>query len=306
MNSKPHTVLVVDDEPINLEIIAEHLDGLGYTIDTAGDGTGALAMLERAPDRYDALLLDHMMPVLDGLTVLRRLKADPRFQLLPVIMQSAAASPDKIAEGLELGAHYYLTKPYEGGALRAVLRTALEGHAQSRALIEKIRTINGAMPLLREGRFQFKTVAEARQLAANLGNVCPNAEVAALGLTELLINAVEHGNLNISYREKSALLEQDRWEQEVERRGALPENAHKTVDLHFERARGKLRFVIRDAGVGFNFSGYLDLAPDRAYDLHGRGIAMARKLSFAELKYRGTGSEVIATITETASPAVPA
>ncbi len=296
MNTKPSVVLVVDDEPINLEIIAEHLDGLGYAIDTAGNGEEALALLERSPARYDAMLLDHMMPVLDGLTTLGRIKADPRFRHLPVIMQTAAASPEKIAQGLELGAHYYLTKPYEGGALRTVLRTALDGHAESRALADKVRAYNGTMPLLCEGRFQFKTLADARQLAAVLASACPDSEIAAIGLTELLVNAVEHGNLAISYKEKSALMQDDRWEQEVERRSRLPENAHKVVEVHFERAGGTFRFVIKDTGPGFDVSRYLELAPDRAYDLHGRGIAIARKMSFSKLEYRGAGNEVVAVI----------
>jgi len=250
------------------------------------------------------MLLDHMMPVLDGLTVLGRVKADPRFRSMPVIMQTAAASPEKIAQGLELGAHYYLTKPYEGTALRAVLRTALEGVAQARALADKIREYNGTMALLRGGLFQIKTLAEARQLAAALASACGNAEIAAMGLLELLVNAVEHGNLGITYAEKSALLKDDQWEREVNRRAALPQNAHKVVDVHFERTGRALRFLIKDAGAGFNAADFLELSPNRAYDLHGRGIAMARRLSFSELEYRGAGNEVVATIVDVAVPGV--
>jgi CheY-like chemotaxis protein len=304
MSTKPYTVLVVDDEPYNLEIITEHLDDLGYEIVTATDGAQALWLLEAAPERFDAMLLDHMMPVLDGLTVLARMKADQRFRNLPVIMQTAAASPEKIAQGLELGAHYYLTKPYEGAALRAVLRTALEGVGKARALAERVHMYGGTMALLHAGRFQFQTLAEARQLAATLASACPNAEVVAMGLTELLINAVEHGNLGVTYADKSALLREDRWEQEIERRTALPENAHKVVDVSFERLGDSARFVIKDAGAGFDAPQYLALAPERAYDLHGRGIAMAGKLSFSALEYRGSGNEVVATVTAAAATPV--
>jgi CheY-like chemotaxis protein/anti-sigma regulatory factor (Ser/Thr protein kinase) len=298
MSTSSPVLLVVDDEPINLEIIGEHLDGLGYELVTAGDGAQALALLERDPEKYDAMLLDHMMPVLDGLSTLRRMKADPRFRLLPVIMQTAAASPEKIAEGLELGAHYYLTKPYEGAALRAVLRTALEGHAQARALSENVRSYSGAVSMLTEGRFRFRTLNEARQLAAALATACPDPQGSAMGLTELFVNAVEHGNLGIGYKEKSALLEVGRWEEEVERRTQLPENKEKLVEVGIARRQDGLQFVIRDSGPGFDFIRYLELAPERAYDLHGRGIAMARKLSFATLEYRGAGNEVVATIAE--------
>jgi len=237
-----------------------------------------------------------MMPRLDGLEVLKLIKAQSRFASLPVIIQTAAASPEQVAEGLELGANYYLTKPYEGASLRAVVRTALAAYTQSRALADNIQIASSGMPLLQEGKFRFKTIADARRLAIALARACPKSEIAAIGLTELMVNAVEHGNLGIGYQEKSALMREGTWEQEIERRLGLQENAGKSVEVEFMRVDGKLHFSIRDAGEGFDASRYLELAPERAYDLHGRGIAMARKLSFASLEYRGTGNEVVATV----------
>ena len=88
MMPKVAKLMVVDDEPFNLEIIAEHLDGAGYELVTANDGQEAWDLLEHAgEDEFDALILDRMMPRMDGLTLLKRVKQEARFRQVPVIMQ---------------------------------------------------------------------------------------------------------------------------------------------------------------------------------------------------------------------------
>ena len=110
------------------------------------------------------------------------------------------------------------------------------------------------------------------------------------------MNAVEHGNLGITYDEKSALLVDGGWAQEVARRLTLPENVNKRVDVRFARGDDELRFTICDRGNGFEWARYMDIDPRRAFDRHGRGILMARHVSFSSIEYRGTGSEVVATV----------
>ena len=83
---------------------------------------------------------------------------------------------------------------------------------------------------------------------------------------------------------------------EVERRLTLPENRGKRVDVQFIRSDDELRFVICDRGNGFEWTRYLDIDPRRAFDRHGRGILMARHVSFSSIDYRGCGNEVVATV----------
>jgi anti-sigma regulatory factor (Ser/Thr protein kinase) len=82
----------------------------------------------------------------------------------------------------------------------------------------------------------------------------------------------------------------------VHRRLALPENAQKHAEVELERDDDVIRFVIRDEGTGFDWRAYLQVDPGRAFDTHGRGIAMANRLSFSHIEYRGCGNEVIGTI----------
>ena len=78
------TVLVVDDEPFNLEIIQEYLDDEGYMLFTAEDGDDAWQKLEAEPDKFDVILLDRMMPRLDGMEVLAKMKAHRKLKSIPV------------------------------------------------------------------------------------------------------------------------------------------------------------------------------------------------------------------------------
>ena len=290
------TLLVVDDERINLDIISEHLDELHYDIVQATSGSEALALLLSAPGKFDLLLLDHMMPGMEGLTLLAAIREDERFSSMAVVMQTAAAGPDQIARGLELGACYYLTKPYHGSALRNVIRAALRDTNETRELQGRLRSFSGAMPLLISGHFEARTLDDVHHLAVSLASLCPKSELAVIGLTELLVNAVEHGNLGITYAEKSDLKKEDRWEHEVARRLALEEHLHKKVDVQFERSQDRLRFVITDQGNGFDFEPYLTLSATRAFDLHRWGIAMARRLSFSDLEFQHGGNRVVASI----------
>ena len=152
------------------------------------------------------------------------------------------------------------------------------------------------LKMLRSAAFIIRTVDEARDVAMILANACPDPDSAIVGLTELLLNAVEHGNLGITYEEKSLMGDKDEWQKEIDRRLALPENHGKRVEIRLERANDAVRFTIRDEGSGFDWNRFLDIDPARAFDTHGRGIAMARRLSFSSLDYRGSGNEVVATV----------
>ena len=288
-------LLVVDDEPINLEIIAHCLED-EHQLAFAEDGLAAWTMLEDSPHAYDGVILDRMMPRMDGMEVLRRLKADPRFREVPVIMQSAADSSEQVAEGLAAGAWYYLAKPYAPKALRSIVNAALDDRRNRRDLARIGDEFRRILGMAHDASFRFRTLDDVAVLSSSLAQLCPQAESVAMGLSELMLNAVEHGNLGIDYAEKGRLIENGCWHEEIERRLADPELAARHAYLDLRREPGRLSFIIRDQGSGFEWQRYLDLDPARAFDSHGRGIAMARHLAFASLEYLGTGNQVRVTI----------
>ncbi len=119
----PPLILIVDDNPANLDIFQTRLVAYGYQTLTAADGEQALGIArEQQPD---LILLDIVMPGIDGLEVCRRLKADPALPFIPIIMVTAKADPEDIVAGLEAGGDEYLTKPVDQAALVARAKSML-------------------------------------------------------------------------------------------------------------------------------------------------------------------------------------
>ena len=290
-------ILAVDDEALNLEILLEYFaDECALTLDTADGGEAAWALLQNPENDYKAILLDRMMPGLDGIGLLKRIKGDARLAGIPVIMQTAANSAVQIREGLEAGAYYYLTKPYRRDNLLAIVQAALIDAEARDALRLQLHSHINSLQFLKQAEFSIRTVDEASQLASFIARACPNAEMVVMGISELLINAVEHGNLGLSYAEKSSLKRDDCWRPEIDRRAALPTNIEKEVKLQFQRDERSITLRVIDQGNGFDWQSFLEIEPERAFDPNGRGIALARLLSFSTLIYEGGGNTAVATI----------
>ena len=290
-------ILAVDDEALNLEILLEYFaDECALSLDTADGGEAAWALLQNPENDYKAILLDRMMPGLDGIGLLKRIKGDARLAGIPVIMQTAANSAAQIREGLEAGAYYYLTKPYRRDNLLAIVQAALIDAEARDALRLQLHSHINSLQFLKQAEFSIRTVDEASQLASFIARACPNAEMVVMGISELLINAVEHGNLGLSYAEKSSLMRDDCWRPEIDRRAALATNIEKEVKLQFQRDERSITLRVIDQGNGFDWQSFLEIEPERAFDPNGRGIALARLLSFSTLIYEGGGNTAVATI----------
>jgi SARP family transcriptional regulator, regulator of embCAB operon len=140
---RPGRVLVVDDTAINRTLLAAAVTGLGHEVETAEDGHRALEMLRAADDGprgFDIVLLDLLMPVLDGYAALAAIKADPALASIPVIMVSAVPELESVVRCIELGATDYLPKPYSSAMLRARLRASLEARRLAARRESALRT----------------------------------------------------------------------------------------------------------------------------------------------------------------------
>ncbi len=172
------------------------------------------------------------------------------------------------------------------------MNAALADAKTKKKLREKVCVCGRALGLMEEARFRFQTPEEAAGLASFVSNCFPEPESVVIGLHELLLNAVEHGNLGIIYSEKTKLLRNGSWTEEIERRLGLSEYSKNFATLTFNATQTALTVHIKDAGKGFDWKNYLDYSIERATDPHGRGIATSRALSFHSLEYLGLGNEV--------------
>ena len=118
-------VLIVDDDKVIQQLLEVNLELEGYDIQTASDGEEALDKVRSF--RPDLILLDVMMPKLDGREVCRRIKADPETKDTPVIFLSARAQDMDVSSGLELGASAYVTKPFDPVDLIGTVSRVLQG-----------------------------------------------------------------------------------------------------------------------------------------------------------------------------------
>ena len=289
-------LLLVDDSPLNLKILLEFLPQPDYRCTTAQGGLQAWEMLEAQPDRFHAVLLDRIMPEMDGMEVLRKMKQHPVLSQIPVIMQTAASTHQQTLEGLQAGAYYYLAKPFDKATLQAIVDAAVRDHISYLEVRQDLRRTTTTMRLLDSGTFRFKTPEEAKNLAMLLAHAYPDANRVVTGILELTLNAIEHGNLNIGYKEKSRLIEEEQLDSEIERRLSDPLYSSREATAQFVRRPDTLSLHISDQGKGFEWQKYLNFDPDRAFDTHGRGIAMANKLSFDTIEYRGNGNQVITVL----------
>ena len=118
------TILIVDDEPFNVDYLEQELEELNYSIIKAYDGRKALDQVR--DEQPDLILLDIMMPVMDGFAVLSALKTDPLLRHIPVIVISAVNDLQSVVKGIKLGAEDYLPKPFEPILLHARISASLE------------------------------------------------------------------------------------------------------------------------------------------------------------------------------------
>ena len=289
-------ILIAEDEALNRAVLTEYLTEEDYEITAAEDGEEAWRLLEQSPQQFDAVILDWMMPKMYGIAVLRQMKGHPVLQRVPVIFQTAQTSESHIREGLEAGAYYYLTKPLNKAQLQAIIKTAIGEFAHQKRLFVETQQIVNTLTLMNAGNFTFSTLEEGENLAMLLAKIHPDSERLVVGLLELFTNAVEHGNLGITYQDKSQLLATASWKEEIHRRLSLRENQEKKVKVQFEHTGEELHFLITDQGEGFDWQIYLDFNQERLFDLHGRGIAMARQKIFYQLEYHPPGNEVLAVV----------
>jgi len=306
--SRATRVLIVDDERMNRQLLAAGLRGGGYETAMAADGVEAWDALDRDPFGFDVILLDRRMPRMDGMELLVKVKADPRLADIPVVMQTAYASAEDVAAGVEAGVFYYLAKPLDRRLMLSVVAAAVEVRLRLNRLKGDLGRQATALTLLERGSFRFRTLAEANTLAVALAQVCPRSTMAVVGLSEIFTNAIEHGNLALSNQDKARLIAEGGWTKEIEARLDAPQFRDKMVSVEFERTEAEIRILVRDQGEGFNWRAHLDFDPARAFAAFGRGIAMARRLCFDALDYRDPGNEVVCVQRrggEAAAPMVP-
>ncbi len=287
------TILSVEDDRLEQVFLKKQILDLGHATIQASDGEEALKILADPAIDIDVILMDRLMPNLDGMAAIKEIKKNSKFKNIPVIMVSSATTPKDIKQGIDAGVFYYLNKPVEGGVLKSVLTAATQEVQRNKSLTSELKRHKDSFEFIEYSKFNFKTLGEAESLSAFLALCFSDVERAASGLSELLTNAIEHGNLEIGFDEKTRLVETGRWYKEILNRQAMHKYKDRSVTVTLKRQEDGVYVVITDEGNGFEWKNYLMIDPARASHTHGRGIVKAKSRCFDRLTYNEAGNQVI-------------
>lgn len=172
MLDRQGTILVVDDNRLNRATLAHCLRQEGHTPVTAEDGRQALAMIHTQP--FDLVLLDIVMPELDGYQVLEQIKSDSRLRDLPVIVISALDEMDSVVKGIKMGAEDYLPKPFDPVLLKARISACLEKkwlRDQELEYLRQVAHLTDAAAAVEAGTFDPCCLADVIQRNDELGQL---------------------------------------------------------------------------------------------------------------------------------------
>jgi DNA-binding response OmpR family regulator len=292
------TVLIIDEAPDQLSLLERALEESGYTLRAArsiADGRAAIEESLRAGaiDELDAIILDWKDREPEAVELLQWLEGLPQTERLEIIVHSAADVPESLQAFLDRGVFVHLAKPDHAAELRWLVSAALARRELRRSFLELTKQVKDCFALLAQGTFEIRTPREAELLAAHVGSACGDPQ-RGVGVLELLMNGIEHGNLGITYEEKSRLLSERRYKEELDRRLALEENRFKRVRATLTRIGDHLQILIVDSGPGFDYRRYLSFDKSRVFDPHGRGILLAR--AAVDVEYFDPGNMVRVTL----------
>lgn len=287
------TALLIGDAAFRAELDARDLPALGLRRLGADDFSTADRLID-GPFRHDIHVILLQVPADEAMQTLRlrQALALPLPGPIPVV----AIGPGSPAPTIRAGAFHHLPPDYSPDLLSATVEAATKTSLRCRQIGLELRARSEAFGLIASGVFHFRTPDKANDLAIALSSISPQPQRLTLGLLELMLNAIEHGNLEIGAQEKSRLRAENRFAEEVERRLALPEYRDRWASLQVENEPGRLTFTIVDCGKGFDWRSH-DATGISAPVLHGRGILLARTFGFDQVRYEGCGNRVVA-ITE--------
>ncbi len=210
---------------------------------------------------------------------------------VPLFLMADTERHDPDALAKMTGVRRILDLSVNISSLRTQIGIAMDEFRNLVQLRRELENRTSAIGQIVSGEFHFRTREEAQNLATMLSIACPRSVEVVIGLTELMVNAVEHGNLEIGHAEKGHLIEIGMMETEVCKRLSKKPYSERHVTVCFERKDNCYEFRIHDEGPGFDFIPYLTQALSASDKKHGRGIQMARSC-FDTIRYEDKGNIV--------------
>jgi two-component system cell cycle response regulator len=292
MSNEDIKILIVDDNETNRMCAEMNLKRfIKYSnVASQDDGITALDYLRKHPDT-DIVFIDRMMLKMNGIPMIRQMNADPTFKHMVSVFQTGEVSLPEKQECIDNNALYLLQKPYDyksQGILTNFIASLIRAR---RRMQDKIALSN--KDTIRDN-YELTTLAEVEDAAVALALNYPNPLNMYEAIYELLLNAVEHGNLELGYNKKRNFATYEDYIKEISEREKDPKNASKVVKAAISKQAKKIILTISDNGKGFQMSHFPEFCAGCIREHNGRGIYKAQKI-FDTLEYTNNGSCAIAT-----------
>ncbi len=282
-------VLVIEKESAMLGFLVEKLRSRGYEVFSARNRMEGLRVLKA--ERPDIVLSAIWGGRVKGVEFLSRIKGiDPEAK---VIVMTEDGNQETAVEALRRGAINYLKKPVTFWELYEIIEKAVSIQSQ---VINKEFVFEERKRIIMGNEID-KIWGVVNQLLICADNICDKGRVQelGLGLYEIIMNAIEHGNLEISFDEKCRAVETNTYGRLLQERLSNPSFSRRRVTIDYHMIPGELHYVVRDEGKGFNWRDWLYLDPSsNLLTPCGRGILLARSyLDRVEFNHGGTEVHVV-------------
>ncbi|MGK0291309.1 MAG: DNA-binding response OmpR family regulator [bacterium] len=284
-------ILIVEDDHALQTYLNDSMEAEGHEVKTAENGQVGLNIFEQF--KPDLIISDIQMPVMDGLKMLEIIRHQHKDPI--IIMVTAYGSEEFARKALHLGANNYLNKPIRHIELLPIIRKYNE-------VVENRLIENESFETAHQKLFTVEFDNDFEKLPTIVNQLIQEAKTlfekdqyleVKIGLMELLMNAVEHGNLGITYDEKSYALESETLYDLYEERQSDAVFSKRKVVVDYHQNETSCQWIISDEGNGFDLKTVPDPLDPNSNPLkfHGRGIFLS-KFQFDEMEYNDKGNVV--------------
>jgi CheY-like chemotaxis protein/anti-sigma regulatory factor (Ser/Thr protein kinase) len=290
IKSEPkHKILVVDDEEILRNLIVRFMKKEGYEPIEAADGNYAMELYRLTSPAV--VLSDVRMPEMDGITLLKKVKEfDPRAIF---ILMTGYGDEETVLEALRAGATNFFKKPFNFKEVSDVISTVLRHKLiidstpfYSEALVEETKRFE----LVTENANVLPVV---NQIGIHLKTLFPDSDIINLkiGIEEMITNAIEHGNLNITFEEKSEAINRGKFGLLISERIKEDGKGKRRVFIESRFTPSELTIRIMDEGNGFDWRKLPNPDDENFLNFNGRGIFLTR-IFYDDVVFNEKGNEV--------------
>jgi CheY-like chemotaxis protein len=279
--------------------LEEQLRRLGFEVTPVQEAPEALAVVQASVLTLDAIVLDWRSGGDKDRAFAEALAEAAVNAQIPVLTLAADCRAGDLRLAAAAGLEQHLCMPCQLAQLKAALMAMIVRPAPAAERPSAAINLDDAVSLLENCKFRFRTPEDVEKLVPLLARLFPHPGRAVTGIAELMLNAIEHGNLEIGHERKADWVARGVYHTELAKRLATPPFSERWAEVIINKRDDGVMIVIMDQGCGFCWQNLVRNEPapaEAAVEPNGHGIAIAREVSFDRLRFNHQGNQVTAFV----------